>query len=203
MSGPGRPKAAAHAEAQRTRILDAAQRCFIEQGFHAAAMASIAEAAGISTGLIYRYFESKDAIVLAIIERELEERRARIAELHSSADLVARLLEAFRELRSGAPDLLNAALYLEMSAEATRVPRIAAAIQAADRLTRGDFQAWLSRKPASGGLGLDERQAEAQALLMQIVVEGLAVRAAREPGLEPARLRQALERLVPPRGAKP
>lgn len=196
MTRVGRPKVAAHAEAQRARILAAAQKCFVEQGFHAAAMATIAETAGMSAGLIYRYFESKDAIVLAIIERELQERRARIAELHTSADLLARLVETFRELRSGAPDVLNAALYLETSVEATRVPRIAAAIRCSDRLTRGDFQDWLTRQPADGGLGLDRKEAEARALLMQILVEGMAVRAAREPGLEPARLRQALERFL-------
>lgn len=193
---PGRPKVAGHAEAQCTRILDAAQKCFVDQGFHAASMASIAETAGISAGLIYRYFDSKDAIVLAIIERELHERRARIAELHTPLDLAARLVDTFRELRSGAPQSFNAALYLEMSAEATRVPGIATAIKAADKLTRGDFQAWLARKPAEGGLGLDRKEAEARALLMQLLVEGMAVRAAREPGLEPARLRHALARFL-------
>ena len=66
---PARPRAAARADLQRARILDAAQRCFVESGFHAATMAKIAETAGMSAGLIYRYFESKNAIVLAIIER--------------------------------------------------------------------------------------------------------------------------------------
>ena len=63
------------AEAQRERILCAAQRCFIEYGFHAASMASIAETAQMSAGLMYRYFENKSAIVLAIIERQLQEGR--------------------------------------------------------------------------------------------------------------------------------
>lgn len=193
---PGRPKVAGHAEAQCTRILDAAQKCFVEQGFHAASMAAIAETAGISAGLIYRYFDSKDAIVLAIIERELQERRARIAGLHTSVDMAARLVETFGELRSNDPQSFNAALYLEMSAEATRVPAIAAAIRASDKLTRSDFQSWLTRKTRDGGLGLDRKEAEARALLMQLLVEGLAVRAAREPSLDPARLRKALERFL-------
>ena len=65
-------KAQERAELQRGRILDAAQKCFIEHGFHAASMASIADTAGMSAGLIYRYFENKSAIILAIVQRQLE-----------------------------------------------------------------------------------------------------------------------------------
>src|SRR5690606_14944113 len=75
------------AEAQRSRILNAAQQCFIEHGFHAAGMALISAAAGMSPGLIYRYFENKNAIILAIIERQLDEARADIAALQSGTDL--------------------------------------------------------------------------------------------------------------------
>jgi AcrR family transcriptional regulator len=186
------PRSAAHAEAQRERILDAAQKRFIEQGFHAATMADIAETASMSAGLIYRYFEGKDAIVLAIIDRELQRRRARIAALHSSADFVDGLVEAFRELRGNETDPFNAALFLEMSAEATRVPRIAQAMEAADRITRDEFVDWLARPREAGGYGLARPKAEIAALRIQIIVEGLAVRSAREPGLDCARLRQAL-----------
>ena len=192
---PGR-KSAEHAQSQRARILDAAQKCFVESGFHAATMATIAETADVSAGLIYRYFPGKDAIVLAIIERELQVRRARIAALQSPEELAARLVETFRELRSSEPGIMNGALYLEMSAEATRVPGIAAAIRESDRRTRDELRAWLARDSAEGGLGLPPGDADAQALLVQLLVEGMAVRVASEPGLQPAKLRQALERFV-------
>ena len=67
-----RPAAATRAARQRERILDAAENCFIESGFQAASMAHIAQTAGMSAGLIYRYFDSKASIVKAIIERHLE-----------------------------------------------------------------------------------------------------------------------------------
>src|SRR3546814_5115905 len=59
--------------AQRERILCAAQKCFVEHGFHAASMASIAETAEMSAGLIYRYFENKNAIILARSEEHTSE----------------------------------------------------------------------------------------------------------------------------------
>jgi AcrR family transcriptional regulator len=186
-------------EAQRNRILDAAQRCFAGRGFHAATMADIAETAGISAGLAYRYFASKDAIVLAIIDRHLELKRERIARLPAALNLVDRMLEAFRELTASCPDSavgINPALFLEMSAEATRVPAVAAAIETSDRLTQADFRAWLERPVAQGGRGLAPSQAQARALVMQVFFEGMIVRAAREPGLDPERLRGALETVL-------
>ena len=59
------------AQAQRERILDAAPRCFIARGFHAASVSDIATEAGISQGLMYRYFDNKRAMILALIERRV------------------------------------------------------------------------------------------------------------------------------------
>src|SRR5215471_13422349 len=53
-------------EAQRGRIFAAATRVFAEKGL-AATMAEIAEAAGVSQGLAYRYFASKDELIRAIV----------------------------------------------------------------------------------------------------------------------------------------
>ena len=48
-------RSAERGQRQRDRILAAAQQCFITHGFHAASMANIADTAGMSAGLIYRY----------------------------------------------------------------------------------------------------------------------------------------------------
>jgi AcrR family transcriptional regulator len=191
----GATKGGTRAEAQRDRILCAALKCFIEHGFHAASMASIADAAQMSAGLMYRYFANKNAIVLAIIERQLEEKRCVIRQLHSSTDIAARLLETFEQWRARDPHVMSAALFLEMSAEATRNPQIAGALRSADTLTRADFQTWLSRSRNEGGMGLPEDVAASRALLLQCVVEGLALRAVREPDLDPDRLQSTLDDL--------
>jgi AcrR family transcriptional regulator len=186
------PKAEARAESQRERILDAAQKCFIEQGFHGAGMALIAETAGISTGLTYRYFASKSAIMLAIIARELEGKRARIGELCGGEDFLAAVLEKFRAWQTGSADVMNAALFLEMSAEASRSPEILEAIRESDALVLGEFEGWLRRDRSAGGLGMPAGEASPRALLMQCLIEGLVVRAARDPGLDAAAVSRAL-----------
>jgi AcrR family transcriptional regulator len=57
-------------EAQRSNILAAARRVFARKG-KAATMADIAQAAGVSQGLPYRYFPGKDAIFRELVEQAL------------------------------------------------------------------------------------------------------------------------------------
>jgi AcrR family transcriptional regulator len=56
----------AHREARRAQIVAAACRCFSRDGFHQTAMPSIAAEAGVSVGAPYRYFASKEEIILEI-----------------------------------------------------------------------------------------------------------------------------------------
>ena len=184
------------AEAQRERILCAAQKCFIEYGFHAASMASIAETAQMSAGLMYRYFENKNAIVLAIIERQLEEGRAQIARMHTSSELAAQLFDVFSRWQARDPAVMNAALFLEMSAQATRDPQVAEALRSSDELIFADFQAWMTRNREDGGLGLPPESVATRAFLLQCFIKGLTVSAVRQPGLEPGALRDAIDKAV-------
>jgi AcrR family transcriptional regulator len=60
----GRTKALrSHDPAKRAAILEAALDLFVELGFHGTAVPAVAERAGVGAGTIYRYFESKDALV--------------------------------------------------------------------------------------------------------------------------------------------
>ena len=186
------------ADAQRDRILCAALKCFIEHGFHAASMANIAEAAQMSPGLIYRYFDGKHAIVLAIVQRQLAEKQAAIRQLQSTEQIIDGLLQAYAQWGRRGADSMSVALQLEMSAEATRNPQIAEALRASDAQTRGEFEDWLRRPRAEGGAGLTRDQVRARALAVRCVVDGLTLRAAREPDLDPEEIRAALELLVQP-----
>jgi AcrR family transcriptional regulator len=55
-------------EDRREQILEAAMRAFAHKGFTRATNKDIAQEAGITAGLIYHYFESKEAVLKAIIE---------------------------------------------------------------------------------------------------------------------------------------
>lgn len=48
---------------KRRQILDAAVRVFARQGFHATRVSDIADEAGVAYGLVYHYFNSKEAVL--------------------------------------------------------------------------------------------------------------------------------------------
>jgi TetR/AcrR family transcriptional repressor of uid operon len=58
---------------RRNQILNAALVCFAKRGFHQTSMHDISAEAGISVGLIYRYFENKEAVISAMAARHKEE----------------------------------------------------------------------------------------------------------------------------------
>jgi TetR/AcrR family transcriptional regulator, repressor of fatR-cypB operon len=55
---------------KRDAILDAALELFSERGFHGTAVPLVAERARVGAGTLYRYFESKEALVNALYQRE-------------------------------------------------------------------------------------------------------------------------------------
>ncbi len=56
----------AHRAENRALIVSAAGRCFARDGFHQTSMPDVAVEAGVSVGAPYRYFASKDEIILEI-----------------------------------------------------------------------------------------------------------------------------------------
>jgi len=189
-------KEGGRAEAQRERILCAAQRCFIGHGFHAASMANIADTAGMSPGLLYRYFENKNAIVQAIIERQLGEIRNDISKLRSSSELADSLFEVFLRWVHGDQSVMSPVLYLEMSAEAARDPQVAAALRRADAEVLTDLRAWMQRDERTGGLGLRPELAASRAVLLRCFVMGLAVGAVRMRDLDPELIKASVDGFV-------
>lgn len=53
----------------RDGILDAAMRVFADNGYHATSVSDVAEAAGLAKGTLYIYFDSKEAMTTAIVDR--------------------------------------------------------------------------------------------------------------------------------------
>lgn len=54
---------------KRTRLVDAANKLFHQEGVTNTTLAKIASLAGVPLGNVYYYFKSKEAIILAVIER--------------------------------------------------------------------------------------------------------------------------------------
>jgi AcrR family transcriptional regulator len=77
------PRSASQNAARRAessqRIIETALRLFGEHGYDRTTIRMLADAAGISQGLVYRYFASKEALLQAIFEQSMADVRASFA----------------------------------------------------------------------------------------------------------------------------
>jgi len=86
------------------KILDAAEKAFVEHGVSGAGMTEIADAAGCSRGTLYRYFKTRHELHTAYVLRASGLIRVRVAaELEGTPDPARRLTEwilrSVREVR--------------------------------------------------------------------------------------------------------
>lgn len=142
---------------RRQQILEAALLCFGERGFHQTSMHDISAKAGISVGLIYRYFKNKEEVIAALAA----EHKKRIAELLERAGQAPTLLEAMEVLFTShccskrAPQVLSA-FVVDLFAEASRNPRVAKIVRGVSRAKAEGVAALIARSPegkrAFGGL---------------------------------------------------
>lgn len=74
-------------DAVRSRILEAARRCFYRDGITATGVDTLADEAGVSKRTLYNHFGSKDGVVTAYLEfREARWRRRLTGELEHAGD---------------------------------------------------------------------------------------------------------------------
>lgn len=177
-------------EQRRRQILSAAGRCFADKGFHQTSMAEIAKAAGLSMGLLYRYFANKDALVLAFAELSRSNSVTMFESLATSAnprrDLAAMVDTLLGEVLD--PALLR--LQMEVMAETCRNEALMTALRREDALAR---DALLASIEALRKRGLAKPLVPPPALveLLNALFEGLVVRLAMQPDLDRERLAKA------------
>ncbi|MCJ2088138.1 TetR/AcrR family transcriptional regulator [Methylobacterium sp. E-005] len=166
--------------ARRERILDAAEACFVRNGFHRTTMSDLAREAAMSQGNFYRYFASKEDIVLAMAERDRARGAALVAEMEREGDRRASLNGILERFFTGITREA-AVLRLDLWAETTRNSAIAELVDRSEAEARewlcGMFMA-LATSPACEPAFMFE----AVNPLMKGIVVGRAIL----PGYDPA-----------------
>ncbi|RTL27034.1 MAG: TetR family transcriptional regulator [Rhodocyclaceae bacterium] len=190
------------AEARKAQVLNAATDCFRRQGFHGASMAQISKAAGMSVGHIYHYFENKEAIIAAIVERDLLNLLTitqRIRSASADGDILRAMVD---DVQHCTADLDNddAPLMLEIVAEAARNPGVATIVHTADRTARERLVELIREGLHFRGVSCTDAQMEGPLEVLYAVFEGLTVRMIRNPDLDLqillAPLRSVLEHIL-------
>lgn len=162
------------AKDRRAAILNAAELCFARTGFHRTTMQDIAVEAGMSVGNLYRYFASKDAVVVALGERDRTEVARDFAALDEASDFAA----AFRvigEKHLRDMPATRTAICLEIWAEATRNATFAEITRAFETEVLSRLEAAFAHAQSRGAI---RSQADPRALAVTIatVADGLFVR---------------------------
>jgi TetR/AcrR family transcriptional repressor of uid operon len=188
---------------KRQHILKAAQECVQRHGFRGASIGDICAAASMSPGHLYHYFDSKEAIVEAIVESGLERAAAVVGEitLTPNADLITALC-GWLVLRMKDVRAHGSSLGLEMRAESTRNPTIAKIAARADHRVR-ELLSRLIREGQERGQVDPLLDPDSVAAVLHSVIFGLnRLGAIREPKFDPkaasAMLTLLIERFLRP-----
>lgn len=167
--------------ARRQQVLDAASDAFRRRGFHAASMAEIAKLAGMSPGHIYNLFENKDEIIAAIVERDCEDVVRRIGELQQEVDVLQAMLRETDKAIDEHSQVADAALELEVLAEASRNPRLAAVMHASQALVHAKALGLIRQTLGPAAAELPDGEIEGRALLLAALFNGLTALSVRLP----------------------
>ena len=135
--------------ARREHILDAALQCFARGGFHATTMHAICREAGVSPGALYVYFDSKEALIAGLCERDRAEFAERFANLAAAPDFLEALAQ-IGEHYFVDESAEKQRFVVEMGIEATRNPRIAEIFMSVDKFCNDSFEALFRRLKDDG-----------------------------------------------------
>ncbi len=167
----------AQAEWRREQLLDAAMAVFGSKGMEAASTRDVAAAAGVTPGLLYHYFESKEALALAVVaERGFlpELRQLLNGSIGHSADAVlSEVLSDFSRLLADRAELV--AMFFSGAINNERIREGLKVFVAEGQQLLADY---LEARIAMGELREHDTTAAAQMLLAPVVlgqVVGFAV----------------------------
>jgi AcrR family transcriptional regulator len=159
----------AQARWRRERMLDAALATFVDKGIDGASVKDITAAAGVTQGLLYHYFDSKDALVLAILAERgfLPDLRRLLAGAadRPAGSVLPELAAGFRRLLADHAELV--ALFF---AAGRANPAVRAGLQGFVAEGQRLLADYLASRVAAGELRPHDTRAAAQLLLSTVAL---------------------------------
>jgi AcrR family transcriptional regulator len=163
-------------ESTRARVLDAAVACILDEGFYRASSNKIAKRAGVTWGVIQYHFGTREALLVAVHERGLEELDRCLTDAVIVGDTVEARLESFVDALWSyyrRPEFLA---YMQVVLNLSHDPTTAESTRLALKTSQDRVGA---RLPALGrgvlGDGPSDAEVEETARFLYNVVRGLAL----------------------------
>jgi AcrR family transcriptional regulator len=180
----GDPSLGPAAQRTRAQLLEAGHRVFAEKGYYATRVTDVVQAAGVSHGIFYRYFDNKTHLFRLLAERASAELTAALDRVptlagpgvgeHASSDLRAWLADY------AATSAEEAAIRAMWNEAMSRDPRLGAVSAAATEQYRRTCAALLAPR----GFG----DADAEAVVLMVLLDGMTA-----PRPTPSRLETAAQ----------
>lgn len=169
--------------ARREHILDAAELCFARAGFHRTSMQDICKEATVSPGALYIYFDSKEALIAGIAERDREEFQTRFETLKAAPDFL-KALEQLAERYFVEEPPHKRLMCLEIGLESTRNPRVGEIFQRVDEFVSSSFETLFQRLKDEGRIDPELTVPELATVFMTLG-DGLFWRRGTDPKFNP------------------
>jgi AcrR family transcriptional regulator len=188
-------------ERRRGEILSAAETCFVAKGFHQTSMQDIASASGLSMGLLYRYFDSKSAIIRAFSALDRDRMIAGVTALADAVDFIAGLTKLMKQELGTMRDVDEFRLTTEVLSESTRDEILRESFAAKELMLSAALSSVIAQQQSAGSVARDLPPDQAANLVLAMV-DGLSLRAFIDRRLGKRALdtllQQSLSRLLTP-----
>lgn len=178
---------------RRKEILEAAERCFIKRGIHTCSMQQLCEEAKLSPGQVYRYYESKEDIILTLAEKEREATRELIRFIDSNqSNIGAAMQSAIPYIIRDITDGNYARMTLEFVGEASRNKAVADTLLNIEEELLESFNCAITESQKAGTLAKSLDPETTTALLLSLF-DGVSGRSAFRPIKDKDKLIAALQ----------
>lgn len=176
---------------RREEILAAAREVSLQEGLEGLTVRKVAVAAGLSPGLVFFHFATKDALLVALLE-QLQGWLLRVVDVSDQPTPAARLLALLRgETLAARQDAGELTLLLQYWVLAARRPDLRPALLAALQRYREVFDRAAREVAASVSLDPERVSAMATSLVLGGALQGLV-----DPGFDPDTSLDALAALL-------
>jgi AcrR family transcriptional regulator len=184
--------------ARRQHLVDAAWRRIGEAGYRDTTVDDVCDEAGVSKGAFYGYFETKQDLLVAMLDEETDALSAVAAELAdldiSGAERVRLFTQAMLRL---ADDPARVQLRADMWSALATDPVVRDRMANAVSRRRSVLREWIVRSIRAGELAPDERRANALASTLLALTDGLILHRALDPtGFRWSNIRAVMDALL-------
>ena len=170
--------------ARREHILDAAEKCFAEAGFHRTSIHDICREASVSPGALYVYFDSKEALIAGLSERDRADFAERLAALAQAPDFLQALKHIGEHYFIDEP-AYKRRMCIEIGLESTRNPRVGEIFREVDGFITTSFEKLFQKMKDEGRIE-PELEIPALAKIFTLIGDGLFWRRAVDPAFDGA-----------------